>query len=268
MKKNLLINYSFGDKCLDSKDGDLFLESIAKFKTFEKAVFVKSISPYNISKLKTYFDYVIETDENLYTGYMAFYKWLLDRQDDYEYVMNTDLRDVIFQKDPFEFMMARPEYNLFLVAEGMKIYENDCNAMWENSYRPLLRSHNQAYDSNLVLSGGMFGGKIAHFINHCLMLFSNTNRVAQYIVQDQQVMGYLSQYYAMNPKVMITNPNFDNFCATGEAIKRNNVSVKYNGKKVTTMNDEEFYVFHQWDRTIVADKIRQEEKSESLKFFL
>lgn len=44
-------------------------------------------------------------------------------------------------------------------------------------------------------------------------------------------MGYLSQYYAKNPKVMITNPNTDNFCATGEAIKRDNVLVKYNGKK-------------------------------------
>ena len=268
MKKNLLINYSFGDKCLDSRDGDLFLESISKFKSFEKAIFVKSVSPYNIDKLKKYFDYIIETEENLYTGYMAFYDWLSDKQDQFEYVMNTDLRDVIFQRDPFEFMMSRPQYNLFLVAEGMKIIENDCNSMWENSYRPLLRSHNESYLDNLVLSGGIFSGKIEHFVNHCLMLFSNTNRVAKYIVQDQQVMGYLSQYYAMNPKVLITNPNVDNFCATGEAIKRNNVHVKYNDKKVLSSKDEEYYVFHQWDRTPVADKIRKEENSDLLKFFL
>jgi hypothetical protein len=114
----------------------------------------------------------------------------------------------------------------------------------------------------------MFAGKIEHFVNHCLMLFSNTNRVAKYIVQDQQVMGYLSQYYAMNPKILITNPNVDNFCATGEAIKRNNVQVKYNDKKVLSSNDEEYYVFHQWDRTPVADKIRKEENSDLLKFFL
>lgn len=268
MKKNLLINYSFGDKCLDSKDGDLFLKSISKLKNFDKAIFVKSVSPYNIEKLKNHFDYIIQTEENLYTGYMAFYQWLIDKQDQYEYVMNTDLRDVIFQRDPFEFMMARPEYNLFLVAEGMKIVENDCNAMWENSFKPLLRSHNQTYLNNLVLSGGMFAGKIDHFINHCLMLFSNTNRVASFIVQDQQVMGYLSQYYAKNPKVMITNPNTDNFCATGEAIKRDNVLVKYNGKKVLTPNDEEYFVFHQWDRTPVANEICKEDKSDLLKFFL
>jgi len=40
--KNVLVNFSYGDKCIDSIDGDIFLNSMKKYKTFEKVCFVKS----------------------------------------------------------------------------------------------------------------------------------------------------------------------------------------------------------------------------------
>ena len=49
--KNLLVNFSIGDKCIDSLEGEIFLKSLDKFKTFEKAVFVSQVSDYNIKKL-------------------------------------------------------------------------------------------------------------------------------------------------------------------------------------------------------------------------
>ena len=52
--KNLLINFSIGDKCLDSLEGDIFLSSLSKLKSFEKAVFVNEVSDYNIKKLEKY----------------------------------------------------------------------------------------------------------------------------------------------------------------------------------------------------------------------
>ena len=35
--KNLLVNFSVGDKCIDSLEGDIFLNSLSKFKTFDKS---------------------------------------------------------------------------------------------------------------------------------------------------------------------------------------------------------------------------------------
>ena len=71
--KNLLVNFSVGDKCIDSLEGDIFLNSLSKFKTFEKAVFVSNVSPQNIKKLERYFDIIIPNNENLYTSYLALY---------------------------------------------------------------------------------------------------------------------------------------------------------------------------------------------------
>ena len=53
------MNFSVGDKCIDSLEGDVFLNSLSKFNTFEKAVFVSNVSPTNIKKLEKYFDIVI-----------------------------------------------------------------------------------------------------------------------------------------------------------------------------------------------------------------
>ncbi len=263
--KNLLVNFSVGDKCIDSLEGDIFLDSLSKFKSFEKAVFVSDVSPRNINKLKKYFDIIIPNNENLYTSYLALYKWLSEHVNEYKYVMHSDLRDVIIQKDPFEFFESNPDINMFYSLEGMKIKENECNLWWEQSLRTLLRSHNETYVDEYVINGGIFGGKIEHMINHCLMMFSNTNRKSQFLVMDQQFLGYLSQFLKNNEKNMLCHPYKDTFACTGEAIKRDNVEVFFDGNYVTNKDGEPYCIFHQWDRTELAQTIRNKEESK-LKF--
>jgi hypothetical protein len=259
------VNFSVGDKCIDSLEGDIFLDSLSKFKSFEKAVFVSDVSPRNINKLKKYFDIIIPNNENLYTSYLALYKWLSEHVNEYKYVMHSDLRDVIIQKDPFEFFESNPDINMFYSLEGMKIKENECNLWWEQSLRTLLRSHNETYVDEYVINGGIFGGKIEHMINHCLMMFSNTNRKSQFLVMDQQFLGYLSQFLKNNEKNMLCHPYKDTFACTGEAIKRDNVEVFFDGNYVTNKDGEPYCIFHQWDRTELAQTIRNKEESK-LKF--
>ena len=259
--KNLLVNFSVGDKCIDSLEGDIFLSSLSKFKTFEKAVFVSNVNSYNIKKLERYFDIIIPNSENLYTSYLALYNWLSEHVDKYKYVIHSDLRDVIIQTDPFEFFESKPEINMFYSLEGMKIRENECNLWWEQSLRSMLRSHNDSYENEWVINGGIFGGKIEHMINHCLMMFSNTNRKSQYMVMDQQFLGYLSQYLKNNSKNMLCHPYNDTFACTGEAIKRDNVEVFFDGKYVTNKDGIPYSIFHQWDRTELAEQIRKKHES-------
>lgn len=265
--KNLLVNFSVGDKCIDSLEGDIFLNSLAKFKTFEKAVFVNNVSPQNIKKLERYFDIIIPNNENLYTSYLALYNWLSEHVNEYKYVMHSDLRDVIIQTDPFAFFESNPDINMFYSLEGMQIKENDCNLWWEQSLRTILRSHNSSYEEEFVINGGIFGGKIEHMINHCLMMFSNTNRKSQFLVMDQQFLGYLSQFLRKNPKNMLCHPYIDTFACTGEAIKRDNVEVFFDGKQVTNKDGVPYCIFHQWDRTELASHFLEKE-SNTLRFSL
>ena len=265
--KNLLVNFSVGDKCIDSLEGDIFLNSLSKFKSFEKAVFVSNVSSASIKKLERYFDIIIPNNENLYTSYLALYNWLSEHVDEYKYVMHSDLRDVIIQRDPFEFFEANPDINMFYSLEGMKIQENDCNLWWEQNLRTILRSHNSSYENEYVINGGIFGGKIEHMINHCLMMFSNTNRKSPFLVMDQQFLGYLSQFLKKNKKNMLCHPYNDTFACTGEAIKRDNVEVFFDGKYVTNKDGVPYCIFHQWDRTELAQHFIKKE-SDTLRFSL
>jgi hypothetical protein len=51
------------------------------------------------------------------------------------------------------------------------------------------------------------------------------------------------------------------FCVTGEAVKYKNVDMKFINGQACNLQGEPYYLFHQWDRTIYADQIRNKEKS-------
>jgi hypothetical protein len=261
--KNVIVNWSYGDKCIESLDGEIFLKSLKKLpSSIDKVCFVHDVSSHNIDYLKKYFDIIVKSDENNpYTSHLDLYRWLIKRQDEYKYVLQTDLRDVIFQKNPFDFMEKNNNFDMFYTLEGMNISENDCNKFWHDSLRPILRSHNGDYQNNMIVNGGIIGGRIKDYCNHLLNIFTNTNRVNKFLIVDQQFLGYMYQFMKLNPKIRFCHPYEDNFCATGEAIKRGNVKVIYKDNLVCDQNGEPYYIFHQWDRTNVCEKIRNQQKN-------
>ena len=266
--RNLLVNFSIGDKCIDSLEGEIFLKSLSKYKSFEKAVFVNQVSPRNIEKLSKYFDIIIGNNENLFTCYIALYTWLSENADKYDYVLHSDLRDVIIQEDPFEFFKSNPDKGMFYSLEGMQIKENECNLFWEHTLRTILRSHNEPYENEQVINGGIFGGKIEYFLNHCLTMFTNTNRKNEWIVLDQQMLGYMGQFLRKNPRNMLCHPYLDTFACTGEAIKRNNIEIQFIDGKACNKEGKPYCLFHQWDRTEFADKIRAKYKTPGMRFVI
>jgi hypothetical protein len=78
---------------------------------------------------------------------------------------------------------------------------------------------------------------------------------------DQQFLGYLSQFLKKNSKNMLCHPYNDTFACTGEAIKRDNVEVFFDGQYVTNKDGVPYCIFHQWDRTIYAETIRNKQKN-------
>jgi hypothetical protein len=259
---NLLLNFLQGNKILETLDAEIYLNSLSKLTTFKKIVFVYNVMPEQIERLKKYYDYIVEAKTGLVPinfCYLAYYDWLCENGKDFDYVMHCDMRDVILQKDPFEFMASHPDKELFLVCEGMQIRENDCNQMWHDWVLNTVVYNKEKYDDSYVLNGGTYGGKTNAFLNYCTLILTAMNRRYNYIIPDQAMLGYLYRQLKQNPNVMLTHPMTDNFCATGEAIKRDNVTVTFDGKNVCTANKESFYLFHQWDRTIYAETLRNKQ---------
>jgi len=223
--------------------------------------FAKDISSHNIQYLKKFFDVIVPTDEDITTAHLAIFNWLVSRQNEYEYVLQSDLRDVILQKNPFEYLSLNPNYDLFYVCEGMSISENNCNMFWHNEFRQNIRFHNDIYSDSQIINGGIVCGKVKEYCNHLFNIFTNTNRIHRTQINDQQVMSYMYKYLKSNPRIKYCHPYTSEFCATGEAIKWGNIKVNFDGKQVLNQENQPYYIFHQWDRTEYADAIRNNFKN-------
>lgn len=260
--KCLLLNFLFGEKILNSIDLDIYFQSLKKLKNVDKFLVYNSISNQNLTKLEKIYDKLIYDDKyEFYYIYTSFLETLIKYGQDYDLVLVSDTRDIIFQKNPFEYMQHNTDKRLFICAEGMKIKENSINLFWHNSLKQTQKFNNSGTEDLFVINGGIHGGKVNDVINHLMMAVTNSNRQSKTIIPDQAIYSYVSMYYNDLKHVDVTHPYTSNFCATGEAIKYKNVDVKYKDGIVTNLKDEPYYIFHQWDRTEAAEIIRNKFKN-------
>lgn len=262
--RNAIFTYAEGNDFVQSLDSEIFLHNLKKQKSFKKFVFTRGLSDKNLDMLQRYFDDVIVCENPIYNNardrFMAYYLWMMENYQNYDYIMHLDFRDIVIQQDPFLFMQQHPDKEVFVVSEGMKIKDNYWNNMDMRNYHTHVQYHHDDFSDYYVLNGGTIGGKIFPLSQLFLLLWTNSNRKSVSNT-DQATLNYLYPYLKANPKIMVCHPLEDNFCATGEGIKYGNVPVNYDKDLVVNQSGEKYYIFHQWDRTEVADTIRKKQAS-------
>jgi len=262
--KDVLLTFVQGDNFLDNLDCEVFLNSIKQFKTFDKVCFVKKISQEKINWLSKYFDYVIEPTHPINVPncdrFICYYEWLSENSN-YEYILHLDFRDMILQKNPFDYMRQFPEKDLFVALEGMKIVDSSCNLMWANNLNRILSMHKHKFENDWVVNAGNVGAKYSAFMNLCLIIFTNTNRPDNHVVFEQPIFNMLYPYFKKNPLVKICDPFESPFCVIGEGVKYGFVKTQFIDGKICNEQGEPYYIYHQWDRNEHAQYFRDKLKN-------
>jgi hypothetical protein len=259
--KNLLINYISGDKFLEKLDLEVYFNSLKKVKNADKFVIVNDISDANIQKLEAIYDKVLFGEASFYYVYHLFYDLLKEYGHNYEYAMYIDTRDVVIQKNPFDYMSSKKDKDLFLVCEGMKVSENEFNLTWHKILSSTQIFPNKDGGNNLITNGGTIGGKVKDFMYVLLLAITNANRKAPGMITDQSIYTSLYPYLKDLKNVDYCHPYTSTLCATGEAIKYKNIDIQFVDGKACNLEGEPYYLFHQWDRTEFAEEIRNKQKS-------
>lgn len=259
--KNLLINYLSGDRIFESMDLEIYFKSLKKINNADKLVVVNNISDSNIKILEKIYDIIVFKEAPFYYIYYKVFDVLAEYAQDYDYALYVDSRDVIIQKNPFDYFASKPENDLFLVSEGMKVMENKCNLSWHNLLSSTQIFPNQSGEHNLIINGGTIGGKVPDYMNMLLLAMTNSNRKSSGVITDQSIYTSLYPYLQRMKNVEICHPYSDLYCATGEAIKWGNIKVNFDGKQVLNQDNQPYYIFHQWDRTEYAETIRNNFKN-------
>lgn len=201
--------------------------------------------------------------------FLSIYDYLHNNQNKYRYVVTTDVKDVYFQKDPFE-QIEDNQITLIVASEGLA-YRNE---PWGNenlmqTYGPYVY---EQFKDNQILNVGTFGGEFEYVKDVIFHIFTNAiNRPIPIV--DQAVFNVLMN---TQPFLDIRYTTWDWAAELGTVMDPSKIehfrphllcdepTVKdglvYYGEKL-------FPIVHQYDRVpflkdIVAKRYGQEDESQ------
>jgi hypothetical protein len=192
--------------------------------------------------------------------FLSIYDFLEKNWQDYEYVITTDVKDVYFQKNPFEFLDyhnigVRDMKQLVAGSECLK-YEDESwgNENLMQAYGPYV--HN-LFKGETIYNVGVLGGSAEYMKDLVFNIFTNgTNRPIPIV--DQAVFNVLINTQPYNAVVMKADMNTGWACQAGTVADPSKIEtfrpnlleeepVMEDGI-VKTSKGKVFYIVHQYDR--------------------
>ena len=252
---NLLLNCIWGNKIFENDSMQPYLQSLKNINNAQKVLLFNDCEHEKIEKISKNYDLILEFHNDLNHIEQLIYEFLAQNSDLFENVLFCDTRDVIIQKDPFEYI-EKNNKKLYLTSEGMNITQSAPNYDWMVRLFKTQRDFNDEIFLNQVINGGVFAGKIEHVMYLMMISFTNTNRNSTQPIFNQTIYSFIEYYLRSAKFVEICRPDTSLFCITGEGVGKHGVPMKIVDGLACNENSEPYYIVHQWDRTFFADEVR------------
>ena len=199
--------------------------------------------------------------------FLHIYNYLKDK--DYRYVITTDVKDVVFQKDPIEYLKKEcGDKNLVFASESI-LYKDEPwgDQNLKETFGPYIY---EQFKNNEIFNVGVLAGHGYAIRDLALNIFvSCLNRPIP--ICDQSTFNFM---ISRNPYTSLSKYCFseDGWAAqlgtTGDPTKAAQFDPvlleekpKFDGEKVTTSKGKEFYIVHQYDRVPEIKKVIEEKFS-------
>lgn len=184
-----------------------------------------------------------------------FHAWqfLHDNHDQYDNVIMTDVRDVIFQKNPQEYLRQHTDEDLIISSESILFGQEPWNA--DNMVRgfgPFFRELSMNW---IVYNVGVLAGKSTTMKNLFLTIYNST--VGRYIPSDQSSFNILLREGILTDRFIHTDHSDDWACQCGTTLDPEKVHYRnlltdpipvIKDGIVYNTNGQPFYIVHQYDR--------------------
>jgi len=212
------------------------------------------------------------------------YNFLRMLDDSFERVIITDVRDVVFQNNPTDWMdeYFLPHYNLIVGSENL----NYADEPWGRNN--LIKSFGEYFYDSLkdqqIICAGVLAGTIEDIKDLCLNIWLITHRMNPHVEggggPDQAALNILLDMVVHRYTTLYTNPSSGWVVHAGtsiEAIKAgsggigeaylrdNNMPLPFVNKLEFTVDNDKIYVYdkqltivHQWDRVPAWKKLIEE----------
>lgn len=182
---------------------------------------------------------------------------------DYRYVITTDVKDVIFQKNPIEFL----ENNLgnkTLAFSSESLYYRDEPWGKQNLHETFGEYFYNKFKNNEIYNVGVLAGRGYAMRDLAAMIFNmSINRPIPIV--DQSTFNFMVSMEPYKSQCLYTKSEDGWACQLGTTADPTKIESfrpyllepepTFNGDVVTTSTGKEYYIVHQYDRTEWNEKI-------------
>jgi hypothetical protein len=274
-RKNLVLSYASGPMVL-KPDFEVFVNSFRNIRNADLVFITHEMDQSARQKLSDNGAIVVDVvaGENYYIyrdRHKHFYDYLCKHGYQYENVLISDSRDVVFQDDPFvwfknytlEFtydfsvdcVKESVSHKVVLTAEGFKRKESGFACIEHFEFQkdvPPLYFHEDNTQS--VCNAGIFLGTSTAIKEFELLMFMVSMKTIGRCT-DQAALNYIVGMIQDDKSFVISHPQSDNLCLTGEGVKMGSVKPILSQGKLYNELNQLYYMIHQWDR---LDSLREE----------
>jgi hypothetical protein len=220
----------------------IFVKSLRDTGYKGDIVFIEGTSDeLTLSKYKEYGVTIIPCKNDLNFIFGECFHFLIYNESNYDHVFLSDVRDVVFQSNPFDCQSMKNSY-LHLTSEDLKIKEQALNSLWiKNIYGSDIL---EKIGNETIICGGVLYGGIASIINWVEKIFVNSEKV------EQAVLNYLFRTGKLDA---IAEPNDGSSVVWTIGTKidtEHDDFYKIKNNLITTLDDIIPPVIHQYDRHI------------------
>ena len=208
--------------------------------------------------------------------FLAIYNYLKDNHVKYDQVITTDVKDVVFQSNPFNFIEQTYEedyVSLFVGSEGM-FYKDE---PWgnENLMQTFGPYFYEQFKDNLIYNVGVFGGDVEYVKDMCLSIFLGAMGKPIPIV-DQSVFNVLVQTQPWKSQTCFTVQRHGWVCHAGTTADPSKMHLFrpllqepepiFEDGVVKTCDGVNFSIVHQYDRWPEVFEFVKKKYNQTLEF--
>jgi len=215
----------------------IFVKSLRGTGYMGDIVFIEGTQdPFTLTKYNWYNVKMLQWDKT--KGLTEVYlSYLNENKNNYDKVLLCDMRDVVFQRNPFDFML---DNKLHLVSEDLKIKDQILNSGWlEHAYG--IKVLRQIENNQVLCAGTTYGGIIP--------LIEMVEKILRHVPKNSQaILNYL-YWTGLLRAVVDPNDGHSVVWTIGTKIDTEHDDFyKIKDHKITTLDDVTPPVIHQYDR--------------------
>ena len=268
---NVVFTWASGTEFCRSEGFQVFVKSLdrALYESYDSnVVFFTHDMPKDVEEtLVGTYDYIVnkvdphEATYPIGDRHLHYWKWLVDFEDNYDYVFHTDCKDVVFQSNPFDWIRKNnmPLTNfkipqrVILVDEGMPPSANGFHLIEQFEFQKDMPKKDPRIHP--ILNGGTILGTESEMKNLFFAVWNAHIRISPKVT-DQAALNYLYHFLKEDQTFRVSNPKEEDFCLTGEGLKNGHVQADFrDGLFYHKAIGEPYAIVHQWDRSCHAKEV-------------